>query len=69
MRRFAAVVVLSLLVAPLHAQRPLPDQQTFLQEVRKRLDTDDDRQSGYMYVETRRNQKLDKAGRPTGESI
>ncbi|HKB13918.1 MAG TPA: hypothetical protein VKD69_24810, partial [Vicinamibacterales bacterium] len=46
-----------------------PDQQTFLQEVRKRLDTDDDRQSGYMYVETRRNQKLDKAGRPTGESI
>jgi hypothetical protein len=75
MRRFAALVVLSLLAvpplpaAPLAAQPPLPDQQTFLQEVRKRLDTDDERQSGYMYVETRRSQKLDKSGKPTGESV
>jgi len=70
MRRLAAAVVLSLLAPPLHAQQPpLPDQQAFLQEVRKHLDTDDDRQNGYMYVETRRNQKLDKAGRPTGESV
>src|SRR5262249_1663328 len=45
------------------------DQQTFLQEVRKRLDTDEDRQAGYMYMETRRQQKLDKAGQPTGESV
>ena len=57
------------LATPLAAQRPLPDQQQFVQEVRKRLDTNDERQSGYMYVETRREQKLDKAGRPTGESV
>jgi hypothetical protein len=72
MRRLIATAVLCLLAAPLPAQppqRPLPDQQTFLQEVRKHLDTDDDRQSGYMYVETRREQKLDKAGQPTGETV
>jgi len=51
------------------AQRPLPDQQQFVDEVRKRLDTNDQRQSGYMYVETRREQKLDKDGKPTGESV
>jgi hypothetical protein len=61
--------VLSLLATPVLAQRPLPDPQAFLQEVRKHLDTDDDRQSGYMYTETRRGQKLDKAGHPTGESV
>jgi hypothetical protein len=64
------LAVICLLATPATAgQRPLPDQQTFLQEVRKHLDTDDERQSGYMYVETRRNQKLDKSGRPTGESV
>jgi hypothetical protein len=72
MRRFTVAFVLCLLATPLpaqQAQRPLPDQQTFLQEVRKHLDTDEDRQSGYMYVETRRDQKLDKAARPIGESV
>ena len=70
MPRVAAAAVLCLTM-PLSAaaQRPLPDQQQFLEEVRKRLDTNDQRQSGYMYVETRREQKLDKAGRPTGESV
>jgi hypothetical protein len=70
MRCAAVTAVLSLLAMPLPAQqRPLPDQQAFLQEVRKHLDTDEDRQTGYMYVETRRDQKLDKSGRPTGESV
>ena len=72
MPRFTATVVLCLLAVPLLAgqpQRPLPDQQAFLREVRKHLDTDGDRQSGYMYVETRREQKLDKAGQPTGETV
>src|SRR5262252_6808801 len=72
MRSLAVMVALSLAAAPLGAQappRPLPDPQAFLQEVRKHLDTDEDRQTGYMYVETRRDQKLDKAGRPTGESV
>jgi hypothetical protein len=63
------MAVLSLLATPLQAQQPLPDQQAFLQEVRKHLDTDDDRQNGYMYVETRKDRKLDKAGQPTGESV
>jgi len=63
------MVVLSLLATPLQAQKPLPDQQAFLEEVRKHLDTDDYRQTGYMYVETRRLQKLDKSGAATGESV
>ena len=64
------MVVLCLAVSlPAAAQRPLPDQRQFLEEVRKRLDTNDQRQSGYMYVETRREQKLDKTGRSAGESV
>jgi hypothetical protein len=69
MRWFAAIAALSLLATPLQAQKPLPDQQAFLEEVRKHLDTDEDRQAGYMYVETRRMQKLDKSGNATGESV
>ena len=48
---------------------PLPNPDRFLQEVRKHLETDDERQTGYMYVEKRREQKLDSTGRPTGESL
>ena len=55
MRRFMLTVVLCLIAVtsavPLSAAqppRPLPDQQAFLREVRKHLDTDDDRQRGYM---------------------
>jgi hypothetical protein len=48
---------------------PLPNPDSFLQQVRKHLETDDERQTGYMYVEKRREQKLDSAGRPTGESL
>jgi hypothetical protein len=49
--------------------RPLPDQERFAEEVRKRLRTDGELQSNYMYVETRRQQKLDKSGRPSSESV
>ena len=70
MHRLAAVGFLCLFTTSFQAQdRPLPHEQRFFQEVRKHLDTDDERQSGYMYVETRREQKLDKAGKPTGESV
>jgi hypothetical protein len=70
MARIVAASLVCLVAASPHAQeRPLPQPETFLQEVRKHLDTDDDRQSGYVYTETRREQKLDKAGRPTGESV
>lgn len=49
--------------------RPLPDQQSFLAETRKHLQTDSSLQSSYVYVETRREQKLDKHGRPSEESV
>jgi len=54
---------------PLGAGRPLPDLEVFLPEVRKHLQTDQSLQSSYTYVETRREQRLDKRGQPTRESI
>src|SRR5687768_18162007 len=56
--------------ATLAAQdRPLPDQESFLTETRKHLQTDSTLQSSYVYVETRREQKLDKHGRTREESV
>ena len=55
--------------AALGAQRPLPDQESFLKETREHLQTDRTLQSSYVYVETRRELKLDKSGRTTDESI
>jgi len=49
--------------------RPLPDQQSFLTETRTHLQTDSTLQSSYVYVETRREQKLDKGGRTREESV
>src|SRR5688572_8938 len=49
--------------------RPLPNQQSFLIETRKHLQTDSTLQSSYVYVETRREQKLDKHGRISEESV
>jgi len=49
--------------------RPLPDQESFLIETRKRLQTDSALQSSYVYAETRREQKLDKGGRTREESV
>src|SRR4051794_22992577 len=70
MRRLALVALLCLVAPATRAQqRPLPADQAFLQQVRQHLQPDDVRQSGYMYLETRREQKLDKSGRPTNESV
>ena len=64
------VLALVLFAMPAVSQdRPLPDPGVFFEQVKQRLQSDDDRQSAYMYVETRREVKLDKAGRPTGESV
>src|SRR5690606_17558810 len=49
--------------------RPLPDQEAFLREVRKHLQTDASLQSRYVYTETRRQQKLDGDGRVTEERL
>jgi len=45
--------------------RPLPELEAFLRETRKHLQTDSSLQSSYVYVETRREQKLDRRNRPT----
>jgi hypothetical protein len=50
-------------------QRPLPDQEPFLAETRKHLQTDSALQSSYVYVETRRELALDKNGRTKEESV
>jgi hypothetical protein len=66
----ASLAVALLTVTALVAQeRPLPEQESFLREVRTRLQTDSTLQSGYIYVETRREQKLDGGGRVDQESV
>ena len=65
----ALVLAVLLLVAP-HAQdRPLPDFNTFAEEVKKHLATDEERQSGYVFNERRLEQKVNGAGRVTSESV
>src|SRR3954467_2397458 len=69
--RLARITALALLsVTVVTAQdRPLPDQDAFLREVRAKLRTDSSLQSSYIYTETRREQKLDDRGRVTQESV
>jgi hypothetical protein len=50
-------------------ERPLPDQEAFLQETRKHLQTDASLQSSYMYVETRHERKHDRQGRVKEEVV
>lgn len=64
-----ASVLLLLLVSVTFAQdRPLPDFDTFAAQVKKHLATDEERQSGYMFIERRSEQHLDASGRVTSES-
>lgn len=49
--------------------QPLPDAGPFLAAVRERLQPDAARQSGYVYVETRRTRTLDGRGRTTRETV
>lgn len=65
----AALAVPVLAVPALSQDRPLPDSAAFLAEVRKRLESDDVRQSEYVYVQTQREQKLDGSGRATKETV
>lgn len=68
-RPFCVAVLLVGAGRPLLAQeRPLPDRHEFLEEARKRLQPDDRRQSGYMFLTTERQQKLDNRGRTTTET-
>ena len=64
------LVLAVFLVAPAASQeRPLPDYETFAAQVRRHLATDEERQSGYMFIERRTEQKLDAAGRMSSQSV
>lgn len=63
------LAALLLMAVPTAQESPLPDFNTFAAEVKKHLATDEERQSGYMYVERRIEQKVDGSGRLTGESV
>ena len=72
MRVLTPVLVVIVLVAEglLSAQdRPLPELQAFLAQARTRLQTDNERQRAYIYMETQRRMKLDGAGKTRSESV
>ena len=64
-----ASVACLLVVGAAARERPLPEREAFLRETRKHLQTDTSLQRSYVYVETRREQKLDKRGRVLEESV
>jgi hypothetical protein len=63
------ILVLLLLATAAAQERPLPDYDSFAAQVRKHLATDEERQSGYMFVERRTEQKLDASGRVTSNQV
>ena len=69
MARIVAAAALSVTAVVVAQERPLPDQDGFLRDVRAKLRTDSSLQSSYIYTETRREQKLDGRGRVTQESV
>jgi hypothetical protein len=56
-------------VAGVAQERPLPELEPFLNEVRTRLRPDDARQSAYAYTYTERLVEVDRAGRLREESL
>ena len=67
--RALIALLLTTLAAPGAQERPLPDYQTFAAEVKKHLATDEERQSGYMFIERRTDQRLDGSGRVKSEDV
>jgi len=65
----SGLIVLLLLATPVAQDAALPDYETFAAQVRTRLATDEERQSGFMFTERRIEQKLDAAGRLKGEGV
>ena len=61
--------VLLALAIPVAQERPLPDYETFAAQVKTHLATDEERQSGYSFMERLVEQKLDASGRTTSESV
>ena len=69
MRPIVLALLALVLAAPAAQDRSLPDYDTFAAQVKKHLATDEERQSGYMFIEKRTEQKLDGSGRPRDESV
>lgn len=67
MHRLAVVFCALVLVSA--QDRPLPDSQAFIARVKAHLATDDERQSGYTYVERATQTKVDGKGRATDTSV
>jgi hypothetical protein len=68
-RPIALALLAISLTAPAAQERPLPDYESFAAQVRAHLATDEERQSGYMFMERRTEQKLDGSGRSKDESV
>lgn len=62
-------IVLLVVAIPVAQQRALPDYDTFAAQVKTHLATDEERQSGYGFMERRVEQKLDGSARITHESV
>src|SRR5262245_22895495 len=71
MKPLAWTLLAGLILSPalVAQEQPLPDLDQFLREVRKHLEPDEQRQRCYVYVETRRESRLDASERPTKESV
>jgi hypothetical protein len=64
------VALLFLILAASPAQEPpLPDYDAFAAQVKKHLATDEERQSGYTFTERRIEQKMDRSGRTTQQTV
>ena len=54
---------------PTAQDRPLPDFNAFTTQVKKHLQTDEDRQAGYAFTERETEQKLDGSGRVKEQTV
>jgi hypothetical protein len=67
-RWFVAPLLFVAVAAAQEKPKPLPEYESFAANVRAHLATDSERQSGYMFVERRTEQKIDGSGRVTDET-
>jgi hypothetical protein len=68
-RPISLALLALVLAAPGAQDRPLPDYETFAAQAKTHLATDEERQSGYMFIERRTEEKLDASGRPKDQSV
>jgi hypothetical protein len=64
-----ALLLSGALAAQAPQERPLPDPAVFAAQVKKHLSTDEERQSGYTFLERRTQERLDSSGRATTDSV